>query len=329
MPEVSRWPAHAAPLLIQYIASAQSATAYFRRPKLIVYRRPPVAKRTERKQLGRSSLTLRKGRTRTSSGLWALCFPVCLLVSFVWPVAYTAAESSRNSWRTVRIASEGARPPYNYLDHNKLAGFEIDLARDLCARMKVSCSFTAQDWDGLIPGLLAHRYDAIMAAMEITNEARQKIAFTKPYIRMPSAFMTLKQHATLDISPEGLVGRTIGVELGGTHEAYVEEVYKQSEIRLYATLEEAILDLAEGRIDTVIGDKDALTDYMKKRKEAQCCVLAADVPRDLAYFGDGIGIGLRKEDTGLKAMFEKALDACMADGTFARISAKYFDFNIN
>jgi polar amino acid transport system substrate-binding protein len=274
------------------------------------------------------SLSVHKGRVRTA-WLLALCFAACLIVNFVWPLGCLAANASRDGWRTVRIASEGARPPYNYLENNKLAGFEIDLARDLCARVKVSCSFIAQDWDGLIPGLLGHRYDVIMAAMEITGEGRQKIAFTKPYIRMPSAFMTLKQRATLDTSPAGLVGKAIGVESGGTHEAYLEDVYKRSEIRPYATLEEAILDLAEGRLDAVIGDKDAITKYMKTRKEAECCVLAGNVPHDPAYFGDGIGIGLRKEDKALKAMFEKALDSCVADGTFAKIRAKYFDFKID
>ena len=273
------------------------------------------------------SLSVHKGGVRTA-WLLALCFAACLIVNLVRPLGCLAANASRGGWRTVRIASEGARPPYNYLENNKLAGFEIDLARDLCARMKVSCSFIAQDWDGLIPGLLGHRYDAIMAAMEITGEARQQIAFTKPYIRMPSVFMTAKQRATLDTSPAGLVGKAIGVEAGGTHEAYLEDVYKQSEIRPYATLEEAILDLAEGRLDAVIGDKDAIADFMKTRKEAQCCVLNADVPRDPAYFGEGIGIGLRKEDIALKAMFEKALDSCAADGTFAKITAKYFAFKI-
>jgi polar amino acid transport system substrate-binding protein len=252
-----------------------------------------------------------------------------LIVNVDWPRGCLAADASGGGWRTVRIASEGARPPYNYLVSNELAGFEIDLARDLCARMKVSCSFIAQDWDGLIPGLLEHRYDAIIAAMEITAEARKNILFTKPYIRMPSAFMTLKQGATLDTSPAGLVGKAIGVESGGTHEAYLDDVYKQSEIRPYATFGEAILDLAEGRLDAVIGDKDAIAEYIKTRKEAQCCVLAGDVPRDPAYFGDGIGIGLRKEDEALKAMFEKALDSCVADGTFAKITAKYFDFQID
>ncbi|MGH6800477.1 MAG: transporter substrate-binding domain-containing protein [Methylocella sp.] len=273
-------------------------------------------------------LSVHKGRARIS-WLLAFCFAACFNLTLVWPLGCLAIDASRGGWRTVRIASEGARPPYNYLENNKLSGFEIDLGRDLCARMKVSCSFIAQDWDGLFPGLLAHRYDAIMAAIEITGEAREKIAFTKPYIRMPSAFMTLKQGAPLDTSPADLVGKAIGVESGGTHEAYLEDVYKQSEIRPYASLEEAILDLAEGRLDAVIGDKDAIAEYMKTHKDAQCCVLSADVPRDPAYFGEGIGIGLRKQDKALKAMFEKALDSCVADGAFARIRAKYFDFKID
>lgn len=253
-----------------------------------------------------------------------------LYLGFAGVSPWAADERFQSGWRTVRIASEGARPPYNYLDHNELAGFEIDLARDLCARMKVTCSFVIQDWDDLIPGLLAHHYDAIFAVLEITDENRKKIAFSKPYVRMPSAFLVLKQQEqTLELTPAGLAGRSIGVEAGGAQEVYVNDVFKQSQIRPYATLEDAILDLAEGRLDTVLANKDALIDYMKQRKEAECCELAGDVPHLPDYFGEGIGIGLRQDDKTLKAMFDKALDSCMADGSFARIRAKYFDFKIN
>jgi len=258
----------------------------------------------------------------------SLCFASCIVLSTV-PTGCLSAGPSQTAKRVVRIASEGAHPPYNYLENNKLAGFEIDLAQDLCARMKVSCTFIAQNWDALIPGLLAHQYDAIMAAMEITDEGRQKIAFTKPYVRMPLAIATSIEHATLDPSPAGLVGKKIGVESGGAHLAYAEAVYKQSEIEPYASLEEAILDLAEGRVDLVIGDKDAVESFITTRREGQCCVVAADLPRDPAFFGDGIGIGLRKDDKSLEVMFENALDSSVADGTFARIRAKYFDFKIN
>ncbi len=238
--------------------------------------------------------------------------------------------ASERHWTELRIASEGARPPYNYIDgNNELAGFEIDLARDLCARMKMTCRFVTQDWDGLVPGLLNNQYDAVMAALEITDAAREKIAFTKPYVRMPSAFLAAKQSAIADTSPDGLKGKTIGVEAGGAHESYLDDVYKQSDIRPYATLEAAILDLAEGRVDLVIGDKDALMNFLKTRKEAQCCALIGDAPHELAYFGDGIGVGLRKQDAELKAMFDKALDASIADGSFAKIRDKYFGYKIN
>jgi polar amino acid transport system substrate-binding protein len=259
----------------------------------------------------------------------ALGIAACLLPNLTFPLTCFVAKSHQIPVRTIRIASEGARPPYNYLENNKLAGFEIDLAQELCMRMKVACIFVTQNWDGLIPGLLADQYDAIMAAMEITDESRQKIDFSKPYIRMPSAIVTSVEHATLDPTPDGLVGKKIGVEAGGTHQAYAEAVYKHSEIVPYASLEEAFLDLAEGRVDLVIGDKDAVEGFMKTRREGRCCIIAADVPRDPVYFGDGIGIGLRKDDSSLKAMFEKALDSSMADGAFARIRAKYFDFKIN
>src|ERR1700731_974869 len=199
----------------------------------------------------------------TRSRPLALCFAACLLLHLAILPPCLAAGPSQAVRGIGRIASEGARPPYNYLENNKLAGFEIDLAQDLCSRMKVSCTFITQNWDGLIPGLLAHQYDAIMAAMEITDEARQKIAFSKPYIRMPSAILTLKGHATLDTSPAGLVGKNIGVLSGGTHQAYAADTHKKSEIHPYASLEEAILDLGEGRVDLVIGDKDAIVSFMR------------------------------------------------------------------
>jgi polar amino acid transport system substrate-binding protein len=252
-----------------------------------------------------------------------------VLASSLAPSALDAGDGAGKVWAEVKIASEGSRPPYNYIDNNELAGFEIDLGRELCSRMKVSCHFVAQDWDGLIPGLLAHQYDAIMAAMEITDAAREKLAFTKPYVRMPSSFMALKDNIPADVSPAGLAGKRIGVESGGAHQNFLEDLYKQSEIHAYSTLEEAVLDLAEGRLDEVIGDRDALDDFIKTRREAQNCVLVGDVPRDPGYFGDGVGIGLRKSDASLKTMFEKALDSAVADGTFAKIRAKYFSFEIN
>ncbi len=227
------------------------------------------------------------------------------------------------------IASEGARPPYNYLDGDKLAGFEIDLGQDLCRRMATSCSFVAQDWDSLIPSLVAHRSDAIMAAMEITPERQEQIAFSAPYLRMPSAFLVRRSSDLTAGTPQILAGRSVGVEQGGTHQTFLKEVFPSTQARRYGSLSDAILDLEAGRIDAALGDKDAIATFLKTRRDAACCRILADVPRYPAYFGDGIGIGLRREDVALKIAFDKALVQSMADGTFARISARYFDFAVD
>jgi polar amino acid transport system substrate-binding protein len=248
----------------------------------------------------------------------------CVILAF-WTMPSAMAQPPAQ----LTIASEGARPPYNYFDGDHLAGFEIDLGRDLCARMEVTCSFVAQQWDGMIPGLLDHHYDAIMAAMEINPERQAKIAFTVPYIRMPSAFMVKKESGLTSDEPDALAGKRIGVEKGGTHEIFLKTLYSHSPVKLYTTLSDAILDLEAGTVDAVIGDKDEIVTFLQTRRDARCCQILADVPRDPSFFGDGIGVGLRKEDTALKSRFEKALAACVADGTFAKLSAKYFSFPIN
>jgi len=182
----------------------------------------------------------------------------------------------------------------------------------------------------MIPGLLDHQYDAIMAAFEISDEAREKITFSDPYLRMPSAFVADKKATAFkDLTPKGLAGKKIGVVAGGAHEVYVQDLFTKSELRTFSTLEDAILDLAEDRLDLVMGDKDEVTNFLATNKEGSCCKVIADVPRDPAYFGEGIAVGLRKGDKELKAMFNKALADVKADGTFATIESKYFKFPIN
>ena len=249
---------------------------------------------------------------------------LCIFLALALPSPVAARE-----WREVRVASEGARPPYNFIDANgELAGFEIDLGQELCARMKVACVFVAQDWDGLVPALKEGRVDALMAALEITEARLQLMDFTKPYVRMPLAFVVTRDADWRDATPATLKGRSIGVEADGPHATFLENVYPGSEVKTYGSLEDAILDLAEGRVDSVFGDKDAVMDFMKNRREAKCCRVLDDVKRDPAFFGEGIGVALRREDQDLKAMFDKALDETFADGAFERIRTKYFGFGI-
>lgn len=239
-----------------------------------------------------------------------------------------ASAAIAKEWPVIRFASEGARPPFNYLENNELAGFEIDLAREVCTRIKAKCTFMPDDWDSLIPHLISGQFDAIIAAMDITDDRRERIDFSDAYVNIPSAFIAQREALVPDVSPAALAGKRIGAEARGAHETYLTEVYKTSEFHPYATLEEAILDLAAGRVDLVLGDRDAVGDFLKNRKEGDCCRIVGSAGHDPAYFGDGIAIGVRKIDPDLKLLFNGALAAIKADGTFAKIRAKYFDFEL-
>ncbi len=254
--------------------------------------------------------------------------PLRLIIAVLAWLAPGLAAAAKE-WKEVRIASEGARPPYNYLDPNgELMGFEIDLGQELCKRMSVTCIFVAQDWDGLFGALKEKRVDALMAAIEITDERLESIDFSKPYVKMPNTFIVGRPTEARNASSKALKGKTIGVEADGPHQTYLENVYPESPVKAYGSLEDAILDLAEARIDAVFGDKDAVMDFMKTRREAQCCMVLDDVPRDPTFFSEGIGVGVRQADQDLKAMFNKALDEAIADGAYSRVRTKYFDFTI-
>ncbi len=239
-----------------------------------------------------------------------------------------AAGVATGADEPLTIASEGARPPFNYLDNNELAGFEIDLGRELCTRMKRNCAFVAQDWDSLLPGLTAHQYDAVMAAIDINDERRAQVAFSKPYVQMPVSFVVAKTSPLKDIASASFAGKTIGVEDGSAAQTYLEEAYKGATIRTFASLEDAMLDLAEGRIDALLADALSIADFMTKRREGQCCKVLGNPPRDSNISGEGIGVAVRKTDVALREAIDAALQSITDDGTFARISGRYFSFPI-
>lgn len=251
---------------------------------------------------------------------------VAALLLVLMPVLASPAAS--REWTTVRIATEGAYPPFNYVDaQGQPQGFEIDLARALCERMKVTCSFTTDDWDALIPGLRQDRYDAVMASLEINEERRHRIAFSRPYYRTPAVFMTRKASTLTDMSPAGMKGRKIGAMAGTVHAAYLEDLYRpDTEVRLYASLDDASLDLALDRIDAVLGDKIALFEWLKRGKEADCCAFQSDAPPSVAHFGEGYGVGLRKDDADLRQLFNRAIDEIIADGTYQKVRSAYWPF---
>lgn len=242
-----------------------------------------------------------------------------------------AAPALAKDWKTVRIGTEGAYPPFNFIaSDGKIQGFDIDIAQAICDHEKVQCSFVAQDWDGLIPALLAGKYDMIFASMSITDERKKTIAFTDRYYRSPALFVATKENAGLTATPEGLKGKTIGVQSGTVSATYLDALFAPAgvEIKQYATQDEANLDLSSGRVDALLADKVVMMPWLTKAGDGGCCQVIGPDITDPKYFGEGIGAGLRKEDADLKAIFDKGIADIRADGTYDKINAKYFPFSL-
>ncbi|MGB0083942.1 MAG: transporter substrate-binding domain-containing protein [Rhodomicrobiaceae bacterium] len=254
-------------------------------------------------------------------------------VRFFTPLLFSLALLSvaalpAQAQQKLRIATEGANPPFNGISPGgKVEGFDVDIANALCKAMKTDCQIVTQDWDGIIPALLAKKYDAIIASMNITDDRKKVVAFTKPYYYSPVVFLAPKGKLPTDIAPATLAGKVIGVQSATSHASYLEDKYPKSTVRQYPTIDDAYRDMASGRVDMVLYDTLAVYAWLRTEPGKCCEIVGADL-NDPAYFGSGVGIALRKGEGELKAKFDTAIDGIVADGTYAKINAKYFPFDI-
>jgi len=234
-----------------------------------------------------------------------------------------------SKWTKVRIGVEGAYPPFSYVTPDgELAGFDIDIAKALGAAMGAEVELVAQDWDGIIPALLAKKYDAIIASMSITEERKKKVAFAGKYYQTPAKFVCKKGSMT-EFSKENIKGKKVGVQRATIHDNYLTDNYGEDvEVVRYGTQDEAYLDLVAGRVDLLLADSVALSDGFLKKPEGQDFQFIGPDLTDKKWFGDGAGIAIRKEDQDLVEKFNQAIDKIRADGTYKKIQDKYFDFNV-
>jgi polar amino acid transport system substrate-binding protein len=192
--------------------------------------------------------------------------------------------------------------------------------------MKVKCTFVAQDWDGIIPALLANKYDAIVASMSITEERPKKVAFTQKYYTTGGQFV-VKKGGDGDVSVAVLKGKTVGAQRQTTHSSYLEDNYPDSSLKFYATQDEANLDLVSGRLDAVLADFTVLYDWLQT-EDGSAFEFVGEPITESKWYGAGEAIAIRKENKELLAMFNKALDEIFADGTYKKINDGYFPFSI-
>ena len=229
----------------------------------------------------------------------------------------------------ITIATEGAFPPFNYLDRKGLpAGFEMELAQEACQRIKAECEFVALKWDELIPGLLDKKFDIVMSSMEVTRERRQRMGLSRRYYLSPGAFIAPKG-APYDGPPSLLRNKRIGIVRDSMHADWADKSFRRSaQLKRYASIQEALAGLASDEVDAVFGDKAQLWLWSQK-PAGKCCELVGQDIKDTQTLGVGVAAGLRKEDAKLREALNKAFGEMMADGTYKKISDKYFPFALN
>ena len=248
---------------------------------------------------------------------------------------------------SIRIGTEGAYPPWNAKDESgKLIGFEVELANWLCIYMEADCTLVEQDWDGMIPGLIMRKYDAIMAGMSITDERMKTINFSQGYADEVASLAVMKGSSlegmdtpkAINLSTGGgdvkkalktltaaLAGKTIGVQTATIHQNFLESGDVGSvKIRTYKTQDEVNLDLAAGRIDAALAAAVAFTDYAEKSGKP---VVLVGPTFSGGAFGNGVGVGIRKDDTDLLNRFNKAINTARKTGKISELAIKWFGFD--
>lgn len=220
----------------------------------------------------------------------------------------------------VRFATTATYPPFEWVNEkNEIVGYEIDLVNALCDQIKVKCTFTNQVWDSVIPSLKFRRYDASVSGLDITEERKKQVDYSKPYFKN-SAILIVRKDSGINGFAD-MNGKKAGMENGVTHQRYINDKFPQITTVAYASWNDALLDLKSGRLNAIFADTAVAQEWLKTNPDLR---LAGDKVTDAEYFGIGYGLIFRKGNTQLVERFNTALDEITANGTLQKLNEKWF-----
>jgi len=225
----------------------------------------------------------------------------------------------------IRFLTENDYPPFNYAgpDGNP-AGFNVDLARMICEELQIACTMQMRRFDTLIASLSDNRGDAVIASIAITARTRAQADFSDPYYRTPARFVSRRDLALNDVRPELLEGRKVAVVAGTSHEAYLKGLFTELELRPYPTPEAAREALVKGEVDLLFGDGITLAFWLNGTDSKNCCLFRGGPFVDSRYFGEGVGIAVRRGNEPLRQGFNWALFRLWERGRFGDLWLRYF-----
>lgn len=228
----------------------------------------------------------------------------------------------------LKVAIDPTYEPFTYKTADgKPTGFDVDIANAICAEMKRNCVFVEQVWDSMIPGLQARKYDVVISSLSITDERKRVIDFSDRYYKTPSAIVVKK--GTAYANPASLKGKRIGVLKGSTQEKWAMGELKPAGVTVvpYEAQDQVYLDIKAGRLDGTVADKVEVHGGFLRKPEGKDYSYVGLDQYETKYYGDGIGIGMRKGQKDLKDQINKAIKTIRSNGTYNTIAKKYFDFD--
>lgn len=242
----------------------------------------------------------------------------------------TSGTASAKSWKTIRFGVDATYPPFeSKAPDGSFVGFDIDLGNAICAKLKVKCKWVANDFDGMIPALKARKFDGILSSMSITAKREEEIDFSDKLFNVPARMVAKKGSSVLP-TVDALKGKAVGVEQGTTQETYADTYWKPKGVKVvaYQNQDQVYADLLSGRLDASFQDEVEAEGGFLSTPKGKDFTFAGKEVNDPVTLGTGTGVGLRKEDADLKAKIDKALAEIHKDGTYKKLAAKYFTFDV-
>jgi len=225
----------------------------------------------------------------------------------------------------IRFLTETDYPPFNYAGADGApAGFNVDLARLICEEIGVACTVQMRRFDTLIGALNSNNGDAVIASIAETPDMRRQVDFSDPYYRTPARFVARRDVEFDDVRPEALEGKKIAVVVGTAHEAYLKTLFTEAELRPYPNAEAARAALKKGEVDLLFGDGISLAFWLNGTDSAGCCDFRGGPYMESRFFGEGVGIAVRRGNDLLRQAFNWALFRLWEKGRFTDLWLRYF-----
>jgi polar amino acid transport system substrate-binding protein len=225
----------------------------------------------------------------------------------------------------IRFLTEVDYPPFNYAGPDgHPAGFNVDLARLICEELRVTCTIQMRRFDTLIPALNENRGDAVIASIAVTEASRKLVDFSDPYYRVPARFVAQRDVAQEALRPELVEGKKVAVVAGSAHEAYLKSLFTEAQLVPFPTAEAAREALRRKQVDYVFGDGVSLAFWLNGTDSGGCCAFAGGPFFESRYFGEGVGIAVRRGNDTLRLAFNWALFRLWEKGRFTDLWLRYF-----